>query len=112
MRRSGVKESDFFKQTNISLTKRHKIYLNNLKERAILSTNLNIDNPTFVRAMLSYLNDHPEIIDNIKDYIVDNRGNSYVAKYTYMKSKNMSNEEISEALGVDLELINKISKSE
>lgn len=104
-----IRETDFFKQTNILLTKKHKEKLEELKRITTLSNNVEVDNSTFIRAMIEYLHDKPETCKNIRKYIVQNKGATYVTKFEVEKEIGKSNREIADVLGVDEDVIDKIN---
>lgn len=103
-----AKETDFFKQMNILFTKRHKEKLDDLKKHTTLSNNIDVDNSTFVRAMVDYLHEHPEVCSNIKRYIIQNKGATYLTNFEVMVSEEKSIEQIADGLGVDVDIIKKI----
>lgn len=103
-----TKETDFFKQTNILLTQKHKTKLRELKKIATIGNNIEVDNSTFIRAMIEFLYDKPEICKNIKKYIIQNKGATYVTKFEVAISEGNSPSEIAKSLGVEEDVINKI----
>lgn len=103
-----AKETDFFKQTNISLSERHRNKLDDLKKLTVLSNNIYIDNSTFIRAMIDFLHDHPETCVNIKQYIIQNKGATFLTNFDILVEEGKSLKEISEIMGVDIKLIEKI----
>lgn len=102
------KENDFFKASNIYLSKSHSDKLEKLKHYMIMSNNMYVSKSVFFRAMIDFLYDNMSCCDNMKQYITKNRGKSYVDKFNVLISENKSVEEISEILGVDEKLISKI----
>lgn len=103
-----AKETDFFKQMNILFTKRHSEKLDDLKKHTTLSNNVQVDNSTFVRAMVDFLHEHPEVCNNIKKYIVQNKGATYLTNFDVMVEEGKSIQEIADELGVDVKIIKKI----
>lgn len=107
-----VKETDFFKQTTVLLTSKHKNELKEIKKVATLSSNVTTDTSTLIRAMLDYVSDNPSFCNKLKNYIVTNKGFTYISKYNNLRKENKSPDEIAEILGVEIDVINKIISKE
>lgn len=103
-----LKENDFFKPSAIYLSERHYNKLEELKDHMVMSNNLHVSNSVFFRTMIEFLSENKDCCENLKQYITKNRGKSYINKFNTLVSENKDIEEISEALGVHKDLIEKI----
>lgn len=111
MRTKQLTESELFRTLNILLTDKNKQQLENLKEKASLLADVEIDNSGLIRGLIDYYDTHPEELKKVVSYIKELKGYNILMKLNEMIAENKSDEDIEKELGIGTEIINKVKES-
>lgn len=111
MRPKQLTESELFRTLNILLSDKNKQQLEDLKEKASLLADVEIDNSGLIRGLIDYFDKHPEELKKVVPYIKELKGYNVLMKFNEMIAENKSDEEIEKELGIGKKIISKVKKN-
>lgn len=110
MKNKAIKETELFRKLNLLLLDRNKEHLEEIKEKASLLANENIDNSGLFRGLIEYFYKNPKYLKNIIEDVKENRGHKILKELKECFDKNMPNEDIYQKTGVGINIIKQIRK--
>ena len=110
MRTKQLTESELFRKLNILLLDKNKDQLEEVKEKASLFADVEIDNSGFVRGVIEYFHENPDELQKIVPYIKEAKGYNILMKFNEMLEENKKPKDIQKELGIGVEIVSKIKK--
>lgn len=110
MRNKQITESELFRKLNILLLDKNKDQLEEVKEKASLLADIEIDNSGFVRGVIDYFHANPEELKKVVPYIKEAKGYNILMKFNEMIAENKNLKEIEKELGIGFEILDKVKE--
>jgi hypothetical protein len=110
MRTKQLTESELFRKMNILLLDKNKEQLEEIKEKASLLADVEIDNSGFVRGVIEYFYDNPKELKKIVPHIKEVKGYNILMKFNEMVAENKTSKEIEQELGIGFEIVDKVKE--
>ncbi|WCK57666.1 hypothetical protein PP175_26895 (plasmid) [Aneurinibacillus sp. Ricciae_BoGa-3] len=110
MRTKQLTESELFKKLNILILDSNKDQLEEVKEKASLLANVEIDNSGFFRGVVEYFYANPNELKKVIPFIKEAKGYNILAQFTQMLEENKTPEEIEKELGIGADIVKKVKK--
>lgn len=108
MRNKQLTESELFRKLNILLLDKNKEQLEEIKEKASLLANVEIDNSGLVRGIISYFHENQEELKKVIPYVKEAKGYNILMKFNEMIAENKNTKEIEKELGIGFEIVDKV----
>lgn len=95
-----VKETELFKKFSLLLLDKNKEHFDEIKDKLSLYSNVKLDNSGAIRAIIEFLYDNQELLQEIAPYAIQYKGFSLLEEFTKMVKDGRTPKEIEEKLGV------------
>lgn len=110
MRTKQLTESELFRKLNILLLDKNKEQLEEVKEKASLLADEEIDNSGFVRGIIEYFHQNPDELKKVVPYIKEVKGYNILMKFNEMLAENKKPQDIEKELGIGFEIVDKVKQ--
>lgn len=110
MRPKQLTESELFRKLNILLLDRNKEQLEEIKEKASLLADVEIDNSGLIRGIIHYFFENQDELKKVVPYVKEAKGYNILMQFNEMMDNDKSAEEIEQELGIGKEIFDKVTK--
>lgn len=105
-----VTETELFRPVHILLLDINKKHLDELKAKISLMANMDMDNSGLLRALLEFIYDRQELLEDIVPYARKYKGFMILQQFLEMIQEQKTPEEIEEELGISAALAEELIK--